>query len=241
MFQFFDTDNSNSIDRGELKNLLTRVEPSTTKDDIDDAMKVLSVSDNNEFSFDEFFKWFTNSNLFELRCDAAEDDMNGIFSALKPPTDGTFFQYLSYVVYLPILTTLTFTIPDVRVPGYGRWCYFSFLISIAWIGVYSFLMVGWTQIIGATIGIPDFIMGLTFIAAGTSVPDLLSSVIVARRGEGDMAVSSSIGSNIFDILVGLPFPWLLYIVWPHNPTKNTVTVSLFWIYVMMVQLTCHEI
>merc|ERR1711918_329964 len=29
-------------------------------------------------------------------------------------------------------------------------------------------------------------------------------------GHGDMAVSSSIGSNIFDILVGLPIPWMLY-------------------------------
>ena len=53
-------------------------------------------------------------------------------------------------------------------------------------------------------------MGLTFLAAGTSIPDLLSSVIVARQGLGDMAVSSSIGSNIFDVLVGLPVPWLIY-------------------------------
>jgi len=56
--------------------------------------------------------------------------------------------------------------------------------------------------------IPDPVMGLTLLAAGTSIPDLLSSVIVARQGAGDMAVSSSIGSNIFDILVGLPLPWL---------------------------------
>lgn len=40
------------------------------------------------------------------------------------------------------------------------------------------------------------------LAAGTSVPDLLTSVIVARKGFGDMAISSSIGSNIFDITVG---------------------------------------
>ena len=53
-------------------------------------------------------------------------------------------------------------------------------------------------------------MGLTFLAAGTSIPDLLTSVIVAKQGEGDMAVPSSIGSNIFDVLVGLPLPWLLY-------------------------------
>lgn len=45
-------------------------------------------------------------------------------------------------------------------------------------------------------------MGLTMLAAGTSIPDLITSVIVARKGLGDMAVSSSVGSNIFDITVG---------------------------------------
>ena len=64
--------------------------------------------------------------------------------------------------------------------------------------------------LGATLGIPDVIMGLTILAAGTSVPDLLSSVIVAKQGHGDMAVSSSIGSNIFDVAFGLPVPWLFY-------------------------------
>merc|ERR1711879_456971 len=52
---------------------------------------------------------------------------------------------------------------------------------------------------------------LTLLASGTSIPDLVSSMAVARAGEGDMAVSSSIGSNIFDILVGLPIPWILKI------------------------------
>lgn len=48
-------------------------------------------------------------------------------------------------------------------------------------------------------------MGLTFLAAGTSIPDLITSVIVARKGFGDMAVSSSVGSNIFDVTVGYVF------------------------------------
>lgn len=63
-------------------------------------------------------------------------------------------------------------------------------------------MVWWATEVGCAFGIPDAVMGLTFLAAGTSVPDLLTSVIVARQGKGDMAVSSSIGSNIFDVLVG---------------------------------------
>ncbi|KAH8085087.1 calcium, potassium:sodium antiporter [Aureococcus anophagefferens] len=55
------------------------------------------------------------------------------------------------------------------------------------------------------------------LPAGTSVPDLLSSVIVARQGHGDMAVSSSVGSNIFDVLFGLPVPWLCYAIYHDEP------------------------
>lgn len=66
------------------------------------------------------------------------------------------------------------------------------------------------QTISETINIDESLMGLTILAAGTSVPDLITSAIVARKGLGDMAVSSSIGSNIFDITVGLPIPWMLF-------------------------------
>jgi len=86
----------------------------------------------------------------------------------------------------------------------------SFIVAIAWVGVFSGMMVDWATSIGCVVGIPDAVMGLTFLAAGTSVPDLLTSVVVAKQGHGDMAVSSSIGSNIFDVLVGLPLPWLAY-------------------------------
>ncbi|XP_014216603.1 sodium/potassium/calcium exchanger Nckx30C-like [Copidosoma floridanum] len=71
-------------------------------------------------------------------------------------------------------------------------------------------MVWWANVAGDTIQLPPEVMGLTFLAAGTSIPDLITSVIVARKGFGDMAVSSSVGSNIFDVTVGLPVPWLLY-------------------------------
>ncbi|KAI4472490.1 hypothetical protein M0802_016773 [Mischocyttarus mexicanus] len=86
----------------------------------------------------------------------------------------------------------------------------TFIGSIVWIAGYSYLMVWWANVAGDTVGIPPEVMGLTFLAAGTSIPDLITSVIVARKGFGDMAVSSSVGSNIFDVTVGLPVPWLLY-------------------------------
>jgi len=65
-------------------------------------------------------------------------------------------------------------------------------------------------VVSNIVGIPAPVAGFALLAAGTSVPDLLSSHIVAKHGEGDIAVSSSIGSNIFDILFRLPVPWLLF-------------------------------
>lgn len=57
--------------------------------------------------------------------------------------------------------------------------------------------------------IPALVMGLVFLAAGTSIPDALGSIAVARQGEGDMAVSNALGSNVFDILIGLGVPWFI--------------------------------
>ena len=41
------------------------------------------------------------------------------------------------------------------------------------------------------------------------LPDALSSISVARAGEGDMAVANVLGSNIFNILLGLALPWFI--------------------------------
>merc|ERR1719382_1078542 len=108
------------------------------------------------------------------------------------------------------------TVPDVRVPGKQKWAYMGFLMSIIWIMGASYLLTGWMGPIGETLGIPSVIMGVTFMAMGTSIPDLVSSMVVARQGHGDMAVSSSIGSNIFDILFGLPVPWIAFCAYHYN-------------------------
>ncbi|XP_036964471.1 sodium/potassium/calcium exchanger 1-like isoform X3 [Acanthopagrus latus] len=116
----------------------------------------------------------------------------------------------TYLFLLPIILPLWLTVPDVRNQKSRKFFVVTFLGSIMWIAIFSYLMVWWAHQVGETIGISEEIMGLTILAAGTSIPDLITSVIVARKGLGDMAVSSSVGSNIFDITVGLPVPWLMY-------------------------------
>uniref|UniRef100_A0A3B4ZTV5 Sodium/potassium/calcium exchanger 3-like n=1 Tax=Stegastes partitus TaxID=144197 RepID=A0A3B4ZTV5_9TELE len=116
---------------------------------------------------------------------------------------------LKWLLSWPLSILLYCTIPDCSLPRWERWYLLTFLSSTLWIALFSYLMVWMVTIISYTLGIPEVIMGITFLAAGTSVPDCMASLIVARQGMGDMAVSNSIGSNIFDVLLGLGFPWAL--------------------------------
>ncbi len=64
-------------------------------------------------------------------------------------------------------------------------------------------MVGSASDIAADFGISDLVIGLTIVAAGTSAPELATSVVAAIRGERDIAVGNVVGSNLFNILAVL--------------------------------------
>uniref|UniRef100_A0A8B9GDN2 Solute carrier family 24 member 3 n=1 Tax=Amazona collaria TaxID=241587 RepID=A0A8B9GDN2_9PSIT len=118
-------------------------------------------------------------------------------------------EILKWLFTWPLSFVLYFTVPNCNKPHLEKWFMVTFASSTLWIAAFSYMMVWMVTIIGYTLGIPDVIMGITFLAAGTSVPDCMASLIVARQGMGDMAVSNSIGSNVFDILIGLGLPWAL--------------------------------
>lgn len=55
--------------------------------------------------------------------------------------------------------------------------------------------------IAHALGMSEALVGLTIVAVGTSLPELVTSVIAARRGHSDLAVGNVIGSNIFNVLL----------------------------------------
>ncbi|KAJ3589033.1 hypothetical protein NHX12_009881 [Muraenolepis orangiensis] len=136
-----------------------------------------------------------------------EDGDDGLFHPLRIP--GGWGARAKWLLSWPLGLLLYCTVPNCVRPRWHRWFMVTFAASTLWIAIFSYMMVWMVTIISYTLGIPDYIMGITFLAAGTSVPDCMASLIVARQGMGDMAVSNSIGSNIFDILLGLGFPWAL--------------------------------
>merc|ERR1719387_2721404 len=116
---------------------------------------------------------------------------------------------IAKAVARPLQLIFEVTIPNCSLPHNKNKYLVTFFASIVWIGVLSYFMVTWASKLGCIWNIHPAIMGVTVLAAGTSVPDAIGSLLVARDGQGDMAVSNAIGSNVFDILLGLGLPWTL--------------------------------
>jgi K+-dependent Na+/Ca+ exchanger-like protein len=118
---------------------------------------------------------------------------------------------LLHWVSLPFKIIFLCTVPDCSVPRYrlGYWYILSICLCILYVAGFSLSLVEWASRAGCIIGIHPDIMGLTVLAAGGSTPDALASITVARSGQGGMAVSLSIGCNLFNFFVGLGLPWLL--------------------------------
>ena len=58
----------------------------------------------------------------------------------------------------------------------------------------------------ASIGISQKIISVTIISIGTSLPELVTTVIAAKKGENNMAIGNIVGSNIFNICIVLGLP-----------------------------------
>jgi cation:H+ antiporter len=67
----------------------------------------------------------------------------------------------------------------------------------------SRLLVTSAVSIAQSLGVSELVIGLTIVAAGTSMPELATSVVASMRGERDIAVGNVVGSNVFNLLAVL--------------------------------------
>eukprot|EP00929_Paragymnodinium_shiwhaense_P058609 TRINITY_DN2935_c1_g1_i1.p1 TRINITY_DN2935_c1_g1~~TRINITY_DN2935_c1_g1_i1.p1 ORF type:complete len:764 (-),score=168.81 TRINITY_DN2935_c1_g1_i1:162-2453(-) len=245
IFKKFDVSGDGCIPGEEIRKVLIALGHRTSDEDLDGiltdvlesrAMESSSVPADKEtlrttrISCKEFALWYHRSAYSEADQQKhemeAEEEEEGF--KIDWPEGASWKQYIWYLVAYPLNAAMYCSLPDVRRPGMeGKvtWAIIEFLLSLVWIAVFSVILYESTVVTANTVGILPPIAGVTVLAAGTSIPDLLSSYIVARKGEGDMAVSSSIGSNIFDITVGLPLPWMTFIAVKSAQQGEMVSVK----------------
>ncbi len=108
------------------------------------------------------------------------------------------------------------------------------------------MLVDSATTIARTFGVSDLVIGLTIVAAGTSLPELATSLVAAIKGQRDIAVGNVVGSNVFNLLMvlatasvlsnsGLPVSsdvlwfdlavmvWVAVLCWPIFLSHGTVT------------------
>ena len=123
-------------------------------------------------------------------------------------------------------------------------------------------VVDGASFIATKMGFSQNLIGLTIVALGTSLPELVTSIVAARKNEVDMALGNAIGSNIFNILLVLgvagaispvafimenvidiilltimsAYVWIL--AWTKNHINKTEGISMILIYVIYLVYIC---
>lgn len=79
--------------------------------------------------------------------------------------------------------------------------FFTLLLGLVAIAIGAEFLVKGAKVTASIIGVPDAIIGLSIIAFGTSLPELSTSIVAARKGQSDLLVGNIVGSNVFNILM----------------------------------------
>jgi len=110
---------------------------------------------------------------------------------------GVFVIFLYYVYGLAKHSKSE--VPD-HIDTQSAWrAVISITVGLVGLTIGGKLLVDNAIVFAELIGLSEVVIGLTIVAAGTSLPELATSVIAARRGQNDIAVGNIVGSNIFNI------------------------------------------
>ena len=123
--------------------------------------------------------------------------------------------YIGYIILLTIQSKND-EFQKVEVNTLGKVIFF-FISGMIGIAISIHFLVNASLNLFDYLGLSRITAGVTILAAATSLPDTVLSVISAKRGESDAALSNALGSNTFDILICLGMPIFimggLYIDW----------------------------
>ncbi len=86
--------------------------------------------------------------------------------------------------------------------------------------------------IASALGLSQTLIGLTIVSIGTSLPELVTSVVAARKNEVDMALGNAIGSNIFNILMVIGITGAISPI--EFITENIIDISVLFVFSIIV-------
>jgi len=117
-----------------------------------------------------------------------------------------FVEWINHLLWIPWTGSFALFTPP---PAYlGGWvCFVVALGHIAWLTI---IVGDLAELFGCVAGIDDNITAISFVALGTSVPDLFASMTAAKQDEyADASIVNVTGSNSVNVFLGIGLPWML--------------------------------
>lgn len=157
---------------------------------------------------------------------------------------GVFFIYMGWTIWHAIHNKEDALTADV-IEELQEQEYMSLGKAVVWVAIGLLLLIGSSEMLvwGAVeiahyFGVSDLVIGLTIVAVGTSLPELASSIIAARKKEVDLAVGNIIGSNLFNTLavVGIAGTISPIKVGPEIFTRDMLVMSALTILLLIFGL-----
>ena len=137
-----------------------------------------------------------------------------------------FAAYMAYLFVTSVRDKSSKTDEGGGIKKYKHWIMDLFLISLGLAGLIygSNLLVDNAVIIAQKLGMSEALIGLTIVAAGTSMPELATSVVAALKKRSDIAIGNVVGSNIFNVLLILGVAGIIH---PIETPDINILDSLF--------------
>lgn len=221
-----------SINTDENSPLLEndREEKHNEQHDVDDMS---DSDEETYFTFTSWFKWFKSKSILykiyivisTILLFPAYISIPGVkWNRYQATTVPIFAMPVIFIITdqigktvngfpIVIIAMICMTIPSAiifftteweRPPVYKHlFLVLSFLLSVLWIYMVAEELVALLQSMGIIFSISPVIMGATVLAWGNSVPDLVSNILVTRKGHPRMALGACYGGPLFNLLVGL--------------------------------------
>jgi len=140
----------------------------------------------------------------------------------------------------PVKLLAELTIPDMDNPALQHWYPMAFVMSMTWLAIFAYLVVGACDGIHQDFGISNSILGFTVAAAGTSFPNVFSGMVVSRQGKTTMALANALGANVQNVFLALAVPWMVQSCFiTHGPFPMQLaglTMQIAEIYITLLPL-----
>ncbi|MBO6656719.1 MAG: sodium:calcium antiporter, partial [Pseudomonadales bacterium] len=126
----------------------------------------------------------------------------------------------------PLLASIDTLSPELSQSSAKDWCFV--IGGIAGLGMGGEMSITNGIELAEILGVTTTVVGIAVIAIGTSLPELVTSIIAAMRKEADLCVGNVIGSNIFNTLMVLPVSALVYpLSIPSGGTTDIIVTFFF--------------